>query len=106
MGSIQKDLEQHMKLSFSLRSSACENTETIKPSEAWHIAPTITDFRREVCRSGKFWEEMWGDRIKPNEISLIQTVYAQITIIFPSSAVCIGDKGADICLQHTQNALK
>lgn len=55
-GVSEKDLEQHMKLSFSLRSPACENTDTIKPSEAWHIAPTITNFVRKLLEVGRGWE--------------------------------------------------
>lgn len=41
-----------MKLSFPLRSSACENTETIKPSKAWQIAPMIANFVKKFLEAG------------------------------------------------------
>lgn len=54
-----------MKLSFALFSSACENTETIKPSEAWHIAVMITNFVRKFMEVKSSERDMKGQNQAP-----------------------------------------
>lgn len=98
-----------MKLSLLLSAPLHVKTQgTIKPSEAWHIAPTITDFVRKFLEVGRCERRCERTESTLAKCTRLRMFCAQISIKAESrvsSAVNKVGRNTNICLRLQSAAL-